>query len=101
MIGMNDDTRYLSENRHGQLLAEAETRRLADGETERTGIAGAMHRLGQRLFGARESQAEMVVSDVELAADTLPAPVAMAAAARATSAGEPCSGTHVHGQVAA
>jgi hypothetical protein len=108
MIGMNDDTRFLTQNRHGQLLAEAETRRLtAEGDETRVGgLAGAIHGIGARLFGRRAEHSEMAAGS-----DTLPAPMtlasertksvdakpvsAAAAAAKATSA-ESCSGTHVH-----
>jgi len=101
MIGMNDDTRFLTENRHGQLLAEAETRRLAAGEDadDRTGLGAIAHRLGSRLFGRRPSgAAEMSMPDEMATATTL------TVARRPPSvggSGEPCSGSHVHERAAA
>lgn len=101
MIGMNDDMRFATENRHEQLLAEAETRRLTDAvapdATDFRGIGGALHRLGSRLFGRT---AERDVAEAVAMADTLPAPKALAAE-RTTSVGDGCSGDHVHGQIAA
>jgi hypothetical protein len=98
MIGMNDDTRFLGEIRRGQLLAEAEARRLVEGTSHRDrdgGLMAAIHRLGDRLFGAGDrTQAVALV-------DTLPAPVAIATGERTKSGGEPCSGSHTHRQIAA
>ena len=102
MIGMNDDMRFATENRHGQLLAEAETRRLTGGDagsaTDFRGLAGALHRLGDRLFGARIGSAE--TGEAVVTAGTRPAPTAMATE-RTTSVADGCSGNHVHGQIAA
>jgi hypothetical protein len=101
MIGMNDDTRFLTENRHGQLLAEAETRRLAAGEDadDRTGIGVIAHRLGSRLFGRRPTG----VTETSMPAELAPA-TRLSVASRKPSvggSGEPCSGNHVHERAAA
>ena len=50
MIGMNDDTRFLTENRHEQLLAEAETRRLVSQERDTVGRS-ALNRARSLLHG--------------------------------------------------
>ena len=47
MIGIMDDTRFLTENRHDQLLAEAEVRRLTAG----TSPTSILRTLRDRLFG--------------------------------------------------
>src|SRR5262245_11045117 len=107
MIGMNDDTRFLTENRHGQLRAEAETRRLTDADpqsaTDFRGLGGALHRLGNHLFGRRIDGTDR--AEVAVVADTRPAPMVLAAertkSAGKTSVADGCSGSHVHGQVAA
>ena len=99
MIGMNDDTRFLTENRHGQLLAEAETRRLAnDGGTRGGSLGAAIHRLGSRLFGTDERTAKAAVVEAAVAAPRLSV---AARQDRTGSVAGDCSGTHAHRQIAA
>jgi hypothetical protein len=100
MIGMNDDTRFLTENRHGQLLVEAETRRLATGDDtdDRTGLGAIAHRLGSHLFGRRRP----AVAETSVPAEMGPATRLMVAGRKpSASVGEPCSGSHVHDRAAA
>ena len=99
MIGMNDDTRFLTENRHGQLLAEAEIRRLAGGGAVRDGsnAGGALHGLGRRLFGQRRDAAAAVTVEAT-APDTTPAPrLTVAPASGSGASSRDC----VEGRVAA
>ena len=100
MIGMNDDTRFLTDSRHGQLLAEAETRRLVgNGGSSGNGVGAALHRLGSRLFGSDQGEAKSAV-------DVAPAPATPRLTRARTDEGTQsvagtCTGPHKHGQAAA
>ena len=101
MIGMNDDTRFRTENRHGRLLAEAETRRLATGEDadDRTGLGAIAHRLGSRLLGRRPT----AVAETSMPAEMRAATRLTVGGRKASVAehGEPCADSHVHERAAA
>lgn len=106
MIGMNDDTRFLTENRHGQLLVEAETRRLAAGHDtdDRTGLGAIAHRLGSHLFGRRRTAVAETSVTVDLGPETRPETrpaTRLTVASQKPSVAEPCSGSHVHERAAA
>lgn len=110
MIGMNDDTRFLTENRHGQLLVEAETRRLAAGQDtdDRTGLGAIAHRLGSHLLGRRRTAVAETSVTVDLGPETRPETwpetrpaTRLTVASQKPSGAEPCSGSHVHERAAA
>ena len=101
MIGMNDDTRFLTDNRHDQLLAEAATRRLVTDEAmDGTTRTGTMGRLRERLFGPRERAVAVVRPTVARGEHVTPGR-ALAAEDRPRSVSPACDGSHVHERAAA
>jgi hypothetical protein len=114
MFSIDDQPRFVTEYRYGQLLAEAEARRLvADDRTESTTErAGAIDRLRTWLFSQRRSE-RAATGGTETIAAAAPAQMAArldvaghmvsAAAAddRTSSVANGCDGPCVHERAAA
>jgi hypothetical protein len=115
MFSIDDQPRFLTEYRYGQLLAEAEGRRLvADDLTASATVrTSAIDRLRTWLFSQRRSERTAAVPADTVAVAPSPAPMAgrldvaghmVASAAtddRTGSVAKPCGGPCVHEQAAA